>query len=73
VAMSALAIENMTWDEKLRAMEELWVSLSRDEARLKSPPWHQEALRETVARHDAGKEPPIDWDAAKRELRKRAE
>jgi hypothetical protein len=71
--MSALAIENMTWDEKLRAMEELWVSLSRDEARLESPPWHQEALRETVARHDAGKEPPIAWDAAKRELRKRAE
>ena len=71
MAMSALAIENMTWDEKLRAMEELWVSLSRDEARLESPPWHQEALRETVARHDAGKEPPIDWDASKRELRKR--
>jgi len=71
--MSALAIENMTWDEKLRAMEELWESLSRDEAQLKSPPWHEEALRETAALHDAGKEQPIDWDAAKRELRKRAE
>jgi hypothetical protein len=73
VVMSALAIENMTWDEKIRAMEELWESLSREEARLKSPPWHEEALRETAARHDAGKEQPIDWDAAKRELRKRAE
>ncbi len=73
MAMSALAIENMSWDEKLRAMEELWESLSRDEARLESPPWHREALRETVARYDAGKEQPIDWDAAKRELRKRAE
>jgi hypothetical protein len=56
----SLAIENMSWDEKLRAMEELWESLSRDEARLESPPWHKEALRETVARHDAGKEQPID-------------
>jgi Putative addiction module component len=73
VRMSALAIENMSWDEKLRAMEELWESLSRDEARLESPPWHQDALRETLARHDAGKEQPIDWDVAKRELRKRAE
>jgi hypothetical protein len=54
-------------------MEELWESLSQEEARLKSPPWHKEALRETGARHDAGKEQPIDWDAAKRELRKRAE
>ena len=71
MAMSALAIENMSRDEKLLAMEELWESLSRDEARLESPPWHKEALRETVARHDAGKEPPIDWDASKRELRKR--
>jgi Putative addiction module component len=73
VAMSALTIENMTWDEKLRAMEELWNSLSREEARLESPPWHEEALRETAARHDAGKEQPVDWEAAKRELRKRAE
>jgi hypothetical protein len=71
--MSALAIEKMSWDEKLRAMEELWESLSREESRLESPPWHREVLRETVARYEAGKEPPIDWDAAKRELRKRAE
>jgi hypothetical protein len=73
VGMSALTIENMTWDDKLRAIEELWKSLSREEARLESPPWHEEALRETAARHDAGKEQPIDWEAAKRELRKRAE
>lgn len=73
IAMSALTIESMTWDEKLRAMEELWTSLSREEARLESPPWHEEALRETTARYDAGKEQPVDWEAAKRELRKRAE
>jgi hypothetical protein len=42
-------------------------------SRLESPPWHEEALLETIVRHDAGKELPIDWDAAKRELRKRAE
>jgi hypothetical protein len=46
---------------------------SQPEAQLGSPPWHEEALRETAARHDAGKETPIDWDVAKRELRKRAE
>jgi hypothetical protein len=63
----------MSGDEKLRAMRDLWQSLSREEARLEPPPWHKEALRETAAGHDAGKEQPIDWDAAKRELRKRAE
>ena len=63
----------MSSDEKLRAMEELWKSLSQEEARLESPPWHKEALRETVARHEEGQKQLIDWDAAKRELRNRAE
>jgi hypothetical protein len=66
------AIENMSADEKLRLMEALW-QLSREEARLESPPWHKEALLETVVRRYAGKELQIDWDAAKRELRNRAE
>jgi hypothetical protein len=66
-------MENMSWDEKLRAMEELWESLSQEEARLESPPWHKKAIGETATRHGAGKEQPIDWGAAKRELRNRAE
>jgi hypothetical protein len=65
--------QNMSLDEQLRAMEELWESLSREEASLESPTWHKDALRETAVGHDAGKEQPSDWDAAKRELRKRAE
>jgi hypothetical protein len=66
-------IEKMSGDEKLRLIEALWESISRVEARLESPPWHKEALLETVVRHNAGKELHIDWDAAKRELRNRAE
>ena len=66
-------IEKMSGDEKLRLMEALWESLSREEARLESPLWHEAALLETVVRHNAGKELQIDWDAAKRELRSRAE
>jgi hypothetical protein len=54
-------------------MEEIWNSLNQDESRVESPPWHQKALRETAERFEAGYEPPIDWAAAKRELRKRAE
>jgi hypothetical protein len=38
---------NMSPGEQLRAMEELWESVSREEARLESLPWHQDALRET--------------------------
>jgi len=71
--MNALAIDQMSWDEKLRTMELLWISLSQDESRLESPSWHQAALREATARYEAGHEQPVDWAAAKRELRKRAE
>jgi hypothetical protein len=71
--MSALPLKQMSWDEKLRAMEELWESLTEEEARLESPSWHEDALRETAKQYEAGQEQPIDWAAAKRELRKRAE
>jgi len=71
--MNALAIKQMSWDEKLRTMEELWDSLSQEESRLESPGWHKDVLRETATRYEAGKEPVLDWSEAKRELRKRAE
>jgi hypothetical protein len=37
------------------------------------PPWHEDALRQTTARYEAAQEQPVDWAAAKCELRKRAE
>ncbi len=46
--MSNLAIQHMSWEERLRAMEELWESLSKDEPRLESPGWHGDALRERI-------------------------
>jgi Putative addiction module component len=52
-------------------MEEL--SLSQNESRAESPPWHEIALGQTTARYEAGQEQPVDWAAAKCELRKRAE
>jgi Putative addiction module component len=71
--MNALTIKQMSWDEKLRAMEELWASLTHEESRLESPTWHQDELHETTARYEAAQEQSVDWAAAKRELRKRAE
>lgn len=61
----------MTRKDKLPTIEKLWESLSRDKKTwLESPAWHKAALRETAARYQAGKEQPIDWAVAKRELRK---
>jgi hypothetical protein len=69
--MNTLAIQQMSWEEKLRAMEELWESLSGDAARLESPAWHGDALRETERRLETGQEQPVDWATAKQELRDR--
>lgn len=71
--MPTLTIKQMSWAEKLQAMEELWESLSGDEHRLDSPSWHAEALEETRENYAAGREQPMDWEAAKQELRKRRE
>lgn len=69
--MSTLAIQQMSLEDKLRAMEELWESLSGEGTQLKSPAWHGDALRDTEQRYEAGQEQPVDWAVAKQELRDR--
>ena len=67
--MSALEIQQMPRQEKLKLMEILWADLSRDEAELESPAWHAEALRETAERVASGEEKVLSWEQAKAELR----
>jgi hypothetical protein len=68
-----IQIETMSRAEKLQTMEALWEDLSRTDAAVESPAWHQDVLRETEARVAAGQERIADWETAKRELRKRFE
>ena len=69
--MSVQEIQQMPRQEKLRLMETLWDDLSRDEAELQSPAWHEAALAETQQRLANGQEQVLDWEQAKTELRKR--
>jgi hypothetical protein len=66
-----LPLAEMTTAEKLDVMEALWADLSSDETNVPSPAWHEDVLEERRARRDAGQEIPIDWEAAKQELRNR--
>ena len=59
----------MTREEKLRAMEELWADLSRDEKQFESPAWHGDVLRERLEAVKSGKEAFMDWETAKKKLR----
>lgn len=55
--------------EKLELMEVLWADLSKSAADFESPPWHEQALKETEQRLEAGKEEVLDWEVAKQTLR----
>ncbi|HEY5233644.1 MAG TPA: addiction module protein [Verrucomicrobiae bacterium] len=68
--MSALEIQQMPLQEKLKLMEALWADLSRDDAEVESPAWHADALRETSERVARGEEKVLDWEQVKIELRK---
>jgi len=68
---AVLPLDQMTTEEKLRAMEVLWADLSRNADRFESPAWHADVLRERDQRIAEGKEPSIEWEVAKRKLRER--
>jgi hypothetical protein len=61
----------MTREEKLRAMEALWVDLSREEGTFESPAWHADALHQTERLLKDGKAKFSDWDHAKERIRRK--
>jgi hypothetical protein len=66
---ATLPLDKMTVAEKLRAMEMLWADLSRNEAQIESPAWHENVLRDREARIKSGEEKFLDWETAKKHLR----
>ncbi|MGI8906983.1 MAG: addiction module protein [Candidatus Sumerlaeaceae bacterium] len=67
----SLPLEQMSVEEKLRAMEEIWASLEKNADDLPSPAWHAEELRKTEERVAAGESKFIDWEEAKEQIRQR--
>ena len=54
-------------------MEALWDQLSRPDADFESPAWHTTEVAETERQLAQGKELTLDWETAKKELRRRFE
>jgi hypothetical protein len=70
---AALPLKEMTLREKLAAMESLWEDLSQTPGKLPSPAWHKDVLDARRARVASGKAKFVDWETAKRQLRKRVQ
>ncbi len=71
--MSIAELRKLPRDEKLKIIETLWSDLAADEDSFESPAWHGEELRKTEADLAAGRVETLDWEEAKKELRKQFE
>ena len=70
--MSITEIQKLPRAEKMKLMEALWDDLSRNDEEFESPAWHKTALRDSERLLKSGKARFIDWDEAKKRLRRRA-
>ena len=68
---TVLDIDQMTLEEKLRAMEALWDDLCRKDA-VPVPQWHKDILDERERQVEEGKAEFSDWDIAKRRITERS-
>ena len=70
---NAIEIKKLSREEKLRVMEAIWEDLSNEEDQIVSPDWHKKVLQETEHRLSTEQEKIVDWQDAKKDLRKRFE
>ncbi len=64
-----LPLQEMTVEEKLLVMEELWDNLLHASAEIPSPSWHGDVLRARKLRVQEGKSIYPDWPQAKKRIR----
>jgi Putative addiction module component len=65
-------LKKMSRTDKLRAMEELWIDLTRDQNKYSSPSWHFDELARTEQAIESGQMKFIDWEKSKQSIRRRA-
>ena len=70
---NTIEIKHLSREEKLKMIDALWADLVSEEEFLESPEWHKKVLQETEQRFAEGKESILDWQTAKKKLRKHFE
>jgi len=69
----ALPLDQMTIDEKLRALEAIWEDLCRTPENIPTPSWHADVLSAREKRVREGTSGFTDWSEAKRKIRDSAQ
>ena len=62
--------DQMSFADKLQAMELLWAELSKAPEQLHAPDWHRDVLRQRSSQTAEGTVEFLDWDDALKNLRK---
>jgi len=71
--MDIAELRRLPNSEKLKIIETLWADQSADDTSFESSDWHADELRKTEEDLKAGRATAVDWEDAKKELRKRFE
>jgi len=66
-----LPLNDMTIEDKIRTMEDLWADLTKTEDDYPSPDWHKDVLLLREKRIAEGEDTYKDWESAKKDLRAR--
>ena len=64
-------LKKMSRADKLRTMEALWPDIASDEGKYESPSRHFDVLDKTEHDIRTGRTKFIDWEAAKKSIRRR--
>ena len=63
-----IKLDEMTTEDKLKAMEVLWDDICRKIPDFSSPAWHEHILKEREEKLRDGKDQFVDWDPAKTDI-----
>lgn len=67
----SVPLESMSVEEKIQVMEIIWDDLCHNADSMESPSWHEDVLREREEALQLGVDEFIDWDVAKKNIRKK--
>jgi len=68
--ISQADLKEMSLEEKLRLMELIWQDISADEEQILVPESHKAELEKRAQMVQEGKSKFIDWEQAKKEIKK---
>jgi hypothetical protein len=69
--IATLSLKEMSIQDKISTMESIWEDLCRNAGDIASPEWHKEVLEEREKNLKSGADSFIDWEVAKRSIRKK--